>query len=469
MPRVSLLKLEIVGLLIIGVILLSCTLPESGADIPAVDGVPGEAVSNESLTSPPMEAVNPGYWTRMPLNYYINKEECGKYETNRIRRAFSELEEKTQGTVRFKEQFSPAEPDLSLKCSFTEDCYQKGNDFDSEEGVIYVWETICAHPAGMANITASEGDSILKAEIELFGLAGFAESGIPGVTMSGFYVGNCGNTNVEIHEILHTFGYGHVDDEKSIMYYADDLVPYTRQEPGQCLGSKDEIDQNIIDDLVRTYQGGQVNKVRQIAAMNWSEEPEEEPEERSDYAALSIADEDWKMLLRVTSFEDQKVESDDTSRFFMKVRPANQITLQVFGRYDPEITDAQSCQDGDYGNVYEFRKRLMRDYDGGPRGKEAISLYEKKGVQLSDFEFTYRYGSASGKAEKAIFKNLDAYVYHDGYCFNINMIDDFFEEGDLQVMDSVIYSAKFVDQNDQTKPVTENNVYVRGIQDVDMK
>ena len=91
----------------------------------------------------------------------------------------------------------------------------------------------------------------LKADIELIGLAGFAET--TGKGASGFYIGSCGHSTTEIHEILHTLGYGHVDDEDNIMYYQEDSIGYTIQEEGACLGSKKYIDEEIIKDLVNIY------------------------------------------------------------------------------------------------------------------------------------------------------------------------------------------------------------------------
>jgi len=196
------------------------------------------------------EEIMKPHWVDLPITFFIeNKEECGDYEVRKIRRAFDEIENVTNNLVKFKEINEPA--NIDLKCSFIEDCYQYKVDIREEEGVIYKYETVCEHAKGTAQIIGSRGYEIIKAKIEIIGLAGFAEQ--TGKGASGFYIGNCGHLTTEIHEILHTFGYGHMPNPESIMYYAEDFVGYTLQEPGACIGSKKEIDQIIIDDLIDTY------------------------------------------------------------------------------------------------------------------------------------------------------------------------------------------------------------------------
>ncbi|MBW2965626.1 hypothetical protein KY342_00815 [Candidatus Woesearchaeota archaeon] len=190
------------------------------------------------------------HWNHMPITYFIeNKEECGDYETRKIRRAFDNVENASNGVVNFKEIEEPANIDVT--CSFIEDCYEYKVDVRREEGIIYRYETICEHAKGTAQIIGVRGNEILKAKIVLVGLAGFAET--TGSGASGFYIGSCGHPTTEIHEILHTFGYNHFADPESIMYYAEDIVGYTLQEAGSCVGSKKNIDEIIIEDLIDTY------------------------------------------------------------------------------------------------------------------------------------------------------------------------------------------------------------------------
>ena len=189
-------------------------------------------------------------WENMPITYLIiNKDECGDYETRKIHRAFERIQEATDEIVRFEEVQKDA--NIELTCKFIKDCYEKKIDIRKEEGVIYKSEAICPHEAGVAKITDYQGFTLRKATIDLIGLAGFAETGGNGA--SGFYIGSCGHPSVEIHEILHTFGFSHTPNPESIMYYQAELVPYTILQEGACLGSDKKIDQEIIDDLLYMY------------------------------------------------------------------------------------------------------------------------------------------------------------------------------------------------------------------------
>ncbi len=190
------------------------------------------------------------HWAHMPVTYFIiNEEECGEYETRKIQKAFDEIEDVTNDIVSFKKSDNPA--DIDIYCSFLENCYEYKVDIRKEEGIVYRYETICEHKKGIASIIKAKGNKILKAKIEMIGLAGFSET--TGKGASGFYIGSCGHSTTEIHEILHTFGYRHIDDEESIMYFQEDAVGLTIQEEGACLGSKKYIDEEIIIDLVYIY------------------------------------------------------------------------------------------------------------------------------------------------------------------------------------------------------------------------
>lgn len=194
--------------------------------------------------------LNDAHWGHMPITYVIiNSDECGSYEVNKIKRGFDEITSRTDGVVSFKEVTEGA--DIEISCSFIEDCYQYNVDVRKEEGIIYKWETICDHVKGWAQILFKKGDQILKARIQMIGLAGFAETGRNGA--SGFFIGSCGHSTTEVHEVLHVFGYGHEQDPASIMYYAEDNVGYTLQKAGACVGSNKEIDDHIVRKLKEDY------------------------------------------------------------------------------------------------------------------------------------------------------------------------------------------------------------------------
>ena len=141
--------------------------------------------------------------------------------------------------------------DISIKCTLLEDCYKKTVDVRPDLGVTYTSESICEHNKGEALITNKAGNLILSAQIEMFGLAGFAESGKNGP--SGFYVGGCGHATTEVHEILHTLGYEHTNITTSIMYPSEASVTLKLQDAKSCEGTNKKIDDAIIKDLIETY------------------------------------------------------------------------------------------------------------------------------------------------------------------------------------------------------------------------
>ena len=187
------------------------------------------------------------HWTHMPISYSIlNEKECGLYEATRIKRAFSDIMLATNNSASFQKVNNSA--DIEITCTFLENCYTTSVEITNEYVIRY--ETICGHRLGLAKTTV-EGNRIINANIELAGLAGFAETKREGP--SGFYVGTCGHTTTEIHELLHAFGYGHSEDNNSIMYSEADTFGLTTQKPGACQGSKRPIDKDIAEDLVSTY------------------------------------------------------------------------------------------------------------------------------------------------------------------------------------------------------------------------
>ncbi len=197
------------------------------------------------------------HWTHMPITYYItNERECGKYETYAIKWATDLITNSTEGIVKFEKINKSA--DINFKCSYLEDCYKEvvgGGKY-----WITTTTTICAYDSGYAEITNYDGNKILNAEIELVGLAGFAETSA-GNRVSGFKIGDSGYPTTELHEILHTFGYTHIDNPNSIMNeYKEEVISSVD------LGifgvvdvidvvpnSLKNIDKEIAEDLIWTY------------------------------------------------------------------------------------------------------------------------------------------------------------------------------------------------------------------------
>ena len=188
------------------------------------------------------------HWSHMPVTYSLNEKQCGSYEATRIKRALGSIINATNSAVTFKKVNSSVAADINVSCTFVENCYKTSVDIYSDYVIRY--ETICKHELGLTKAII-EGKIITNAEIELFGLAGFAETKHEGP--SGFYVGTCGHTITETHELLHAFGYPHSSDNSSIMYPDADVFGLITQQSGACKGSEKQIDTNIVEDLIKTY------------------------------------------------------------------------------------------------------------------------------------------------------------------------------------------------------------------------
>lgn len=195
--------------------------------------------------------VDKPHWGHMPVTYSVlNEKECGAYEANRIKRAFADITNSTNGAVYFRKVNSTESADIGISCSFVENCYRTSVEVYTDYSIRY--ETICGHQLGVTSTTLL-GSQIVKADIGLFGLAGFAET--KGEGPSGFYVGTCGHAITELHELLHAFGYPHSADNSSIMYPEADTFSLITQKEGACIGSGRDIDKAIVEDLVRAYSG----------------------------------------------------------------------------------------------------------------------------------------------------------------------------------------------------------------------
>ena len=174
------------------------------------------------------------HWTHMPITYNIFNPshygvDCGPYESNKIRKGFSRIQNDTNGVVHFKEIENLEDADIVVSCAYIKGCYE----YNAKQvgDYIYYTESICGYDKGIATITESEGNNILKAEIVMVGLFGFSET--RNKEASGFYIGSCGHPSTEIHEILHAFGYEHVNDDNSIMYFQDDEIGATKLNAGE--------------------------------------------------------------------------------------------------------------------------------------------------------------------------------------------------------------------------------------------
>ena len=108
------------------------------------------------------------HWTHMPITYNIFNPshygvDCGPYESNKIRKGFSRIQNDTNGVVHFKEIENLEDADIVVSCAYIKGCYE----YNAKQvgDYIYYTESICGYDKGIATITESEGNNILKAEI----------------------------------------------------------------------------------------------------------------------------------------------------------------------------------------------------------------------------------------------------------------------------------------------------------------
>lgn len=161
---------------------------------------------DDVVTSNPKE--DKLHWRNMPVtfnfveqNLYSNIK-CQDHQIKRVKQAFIEIESETRGVVLFKEIASGGDIEIYCYGSTGEGGY----------------------------MTSGEGG------YEAYG------NEITRGTLNFYTHRNCGVwPDVEIHEILHVFGYGHINDEWSIM------------NPIASHCDLGKIDEEIINDLIETY------------------------------------------------------------------------------------------------------------------------------------------------------------------------------------------------------------------------
>ena len=155
------------------------------------------------------------HWANMPISFnLINESECGAREAKRIRNAFAQLENETNKTVSFVEtQEDPANITITCEKGFNKSLIREDNYIKKAEAFY------------------SNKNSVIKnATINFFDTGGNKISS------------NCATyPDTEIHEILHTFGFEHVEDKSHIM------------SPIQ-LSCPKNLNQDIVDKLKETYQ-----------------------------------------------------------------------------------------------------------------------------------------------------------------------------------------------------------------------
>jgi predicted Zn-dependent protease len=172
--------------------------------------------SNTLIEFPPNEVEDIHYPSSKITYTFVNENICGRVEAIRIRKAFSEIQNQTNNAINFTEINWTADTlaYIEINCS-------KNVPLGEKKGFIVFGNAFYAIKENL----------ITKGCINLYNC---------GINM---HTPGCSNfPDVEIHEILHTLGVGHVDNSSSIM-----LAEYNH--------CKYKIDKDIIDYLIRIYSG----------------------------------------------------------------------------------------------------------------------------------------------------------------------------------------------------------------------
>jgi hypothetical protein len=151
------------------------------------------------------------HWTHMPLSYKIIN--CTDYQKNRIVKAFNQIQKETENVVSFENV--QINEDITVYCNKEERPTGYYDYYTSGESYYQVYENY--------------SNRIAHAEINFYG-----------ITETTYSSGCTIYPDIEIHEILHAFGFEHTNQSNHIMN------PYHTYCPSK-------LNQDIIDRLITIY------------------------------------------------------------------------------------------------------------------------------------------------------------------------------------------------------------------------
>lgn len=151
------------------------------------------------------------HWTHMPVTYsFADNFSCGRSEPNYIIKAFREIQNETNKIVRFEQVESNG--DIAINCK---------KDFNMNK-------TAGTYQVGDALISNLEGNRIINGELNFY------------IVSNTINAGSCSYADIEVHEILHTFGFDHTSEKNNIM---NPVVSYCPT----------HLNEDILNKLLSTY------------------------------------------------------------------------------------------------------------------------------------------------------------------------------------------------------------------------
>jgi len=172
-----------------------------------------ESTVNQPIVNQP-KTIEGIYWDHMPITWnFDNKEVCGDYQANRIERAFNAIQEETNNIIQFKKVEGNAR-DITVYC-------EKNLPVSESPGFYITGETK----------SRVDGNKIVGGDIYFYNTGKYTYSG-----------GCVSYPNTEIHEILHLFGFKHVDERFHIMNLSPTYCP-------------SRINSDVIEKLIEVYSG----------------------------------------------------------------------------------------------------------------------------------------------------------------------------------------------------------------------
>jgi hypothetical protein len=158
--------------------------------------------------------INNTHWSHMPLSYSINQG-CGETRIGKIKYALEEIELSSYGKVSFEQSSKNADIEFVCYKNYSMADIKKMNKVASSKRIMDGNEVV------NATITFYDGESC------------------------GYY------PFIEIHEVLHTFGFKDNENISSVMYENTEMCKF-RYENEEILG-KPSIDEDISQNLIETY------------------------------------------------------------------------------------------------------------------------------------------------------------------------------------------------------------------------